>query len=52
MVRVYDPRNFEFEISVANLLYILEETSSLKGKGLEGEFVYAWEGKELVLLPV
>lgn len=51
-IRVYDPRNFEFEISVANLLFILQECSSIKGKGLEGEFVYAWEGKELVLLPV
>lgn len=50
-VRVYDPRNFEFEISIANLLFILQETSSVKGKGLEGEFVYAWDGKELILLP-
>jgi hypothetical protein len=51
-VRVYDPRNFEFEISIPNLLFILQETSAIKGKGLEGEFVYAWSGKELVLLPV
>ena len=51
-VRVYDPRGFEFEISVANLLFILEECSSLKGKGLEGEFVYAWDSAELVLLPI
>ena len=50
-VRVYDPRGFEFEITVPNLLYILENTSSIKGKGLEGEFVYAWDGPELVLLP-
>lgn len=51
-VRVWDPRDFEFEISVANLLFILEETSSIKGKGLEGEFVYGWDGSDLVLLPV
>ncbi len=51
-IRVYDPRDFEFEISVANLLFILQETSAIKGKGLEGEFVYAWDGTELVLLPV
>ena len=51
-IRVYDPRGFEFEISVANLLYILLESTSTKGKGLEGEFIYSWEGKELVLLPV
>lgn len=49
--RVWDPRGFEFEISIPNLLFILQETSSFKGKGLEGEFVYAWDGTELVLLP-
>lgn len=50
-VRVYDPRNFEFEISIPNLLFILENTSSIKGKGLEGEFVYGWDGTELMLIP-
>lgn len=49
--RIYDPRNFEFEITFENLLYILENTSSIKGKGLEGEFVYGWDGKELILIP-
>lgn len=49
--RIYDPRNFEFEISVENLLYILENTNSIVGKGLEGEFVYGWSGKDLVLIP-
>lgn len=49
--RVYDPRGFEFEITIENLLYILENTSSIKGKGLEGEFVYGWDGKDLVLIP-
>ena len=51
-IRIYDPRNFEFEISVANLLFILQESNCMRGKGLEGEFVYAWDGKDLVLLPV
>ncbi len=51
-VRVYDPRGFEFEITVSNLVFILEECSSIKGKGLEGDFVYAWDGKDLLLLPV
>lgn len=51
-IRVYDPRDFEFEISVANLLFILRECDCSRGKGLEGQFVYAWDGKELVLLPV
>ena len=50
--RVYDPRGFEFEITIENLLYILEFCTSTKGKGLEGEFVYSWDGKDLVLLPV
>lgn len=50
-VRVYDPRGFEFEISIANLLYILENTNSIKGKGLEGEFVYGFDGKDLLLMP-
>lgn len=51
-VRVYDPRGFEFEITIPNLLYILENATSTKGKGLEGEFVYGWDGKDLVLIPV
>ena len=50
-VRVYDPRGFEFEISVPNLLFILENATSSKGKGLEGDFIYGWDGKDLVLLP-
>jgi len=51
-VRVYDPRGFEFEISIPNLLFILQECTSTKGKGIEGEMVYSWNGPELVLLPV
>ena len=50
--RVYDPRGFEFEITIENLLYILQNTNSIKGKGLEGEFVYGWDGKDLVLMPI
>lgn len=50
-IRVYDPRGFEIEISVPNLLFILQHYDCTKGKGLEGEFVYAWNYTELVLLP-
>ena len=50
-VRVYDPRDFEFEISIPNLLFILENSNSIKGKGLEGDFVYGWSGTELLLVP-
>lgn len=49
--RVYDPRGFEFEINIENLLFILQECNSIKGKALEGEFVYSWSGKDLILLP-
>lgn len=49
--RVYDPRGWEFEISIQNLLYILENTNCIKGKGLEGNFIYAWDKAKLVLLP-
>ena len=50
--RVYDPRGFEIEITIPNLLYILENCNAIKGKGLEGEFTYGWSGTELLLLPV
>lgn len=50
--RVYDPRGFEFEITIPNLLYILENTNSIKGKGLEGDFVYGWSGSDIILIPV
>lgn len=50
--RVYDPRGFEFEITIPNLLWILENCNCIKGKGLDGEFVYGWDGKELLLMPV
>jgi hypothetical protein len=49
--RVYDPRGFEFEITIPNLLYILENANCIKGKGLEGKFIYGWDGKDLVLIP-
>lgn len=50
-VRIYDPRGFEFEITVENLLFILQHVDCSRGKGLEGEFVYSWSGADLVLLP-
>ena len=50
-VRVYDSRGFEFEITIPNLLFILQECTSVKGKGLEGSFVYGWDGPSLVLVP-
>ena len=49
--RVYHPMNFEFEISIENLLYVLENTSSIKGKGLENKMILGWQGKDLILIP-
>jgi hypothetical protein len=49
--RIFDPRGFEFEITIQNLLYILENTDCLKGKGLSGEFVYGWDSGDLLLIP-
>lgn len=50
--RVYDSRGFEFEIVIPNLLYILENTDCIKGKGLTGEMCYGFEGTSLILIPV
>lgn len=50
--RIYDPRGFEFEISMENLLYILDWVDCFHGKGLDGEFVYMWNGTDLWLEPV
>lgn len=50
-VRVYDPRGFEIEIDIPNVLFILQECTSVKGKGLDGTFVYGWIGTKLTLIP-
>lgn len=49
-IRIYDPRGIEFEITPENLIGLLMESNCNK-RMLEGEFVYAWHGPELVLLP-
>lgn len=50
MIRIHDPRGFEFEVTCENLIEILMHTDCLR-RGLIGQFVYAWVGSELVLLP-
>ena len=50
MCRVYDDRGFEFEITIDNLMFILMGSDCSK-RELAGEFVYSWNGTELVLLP-
>lgn len=46
---IYDPRGFEFNISLKNLLFILEQTDSHSIEG--AEFAYGWYDNELLLLP-
>lgn len=49
--RVYHPLGFEFEISFENVLYLLEHTNFIVGKGIEGKCILGWEGKNIVLIP-
>ena len=51
VIRVYDNRDFEFEISVDNLMGILMH-SDVSKRDIVEQCVFAWEGTELVLLPV
>lgn len=50
LIRVHDPRGFEFEVTTENLIAILMHTDCSK-RSLIGQFVYAWSGQDLVLLP-
>lgn len=49
-VRVWDPRGFEIEISVVNLMQILMH-SDVSKRDIQQACVYAWFGTELILLP-
>lgn len=49
--RVYHPLGFEFEISFENVLYLLENTNFIVGKGIEGKCLLGWQGKNIVLIP-
>lgn len=50
VIRVWDPRDFEFEISVDNLIGILMH-SDVSKRDITEPCVFAWYGTELVLLP-
>lgn len=50
VIRIYDPRDFEFEIGVDNLMGILMH-SDVSKRDIVQDCVYAWNGTELVLLP-
>lgn len=50
VIRVWDPRDFEFEISVDNLIGILMHADVSK-RDITEPCVFAWYGTELILLP-
>lgn len=50
VIRIHDPREFEFEISVPNLLGVLMHSDCMK-REIQDPCVFAWYGTELVLLP-
>lgn len=50
VVRVHHPDEFEFEISMDNLVGILMNTDVSK-RDIQSECVFSWSGKDLVLLP-
>lgn len=51
MFRIWDPRDFEFEITVDNTIGVLMH-SDVSKRDIVEQCVYAWWGTELVLLPV
>lgn len=51
VMRVYDPRNFEFEIDMDNLSCILMNADVSKSE-INEKCVFGWSGKDLVLIPV
>lgn len=50
-IRIYDERDFEFEITVDNLIALLMHSDVSKRDILE-QCVFAWKGKDLTLLPL
>lgn len=50
-VRIHDSRDFEFEIELSNMMYILMH-SDVSKRDIQEDCVFAWSGKNLVLLPV
>jgi hypothetical protein len=51
VIRVYDSRDFEFEINIDNLIGILMH-SDINKRDIVEPCVFAWANKSLVLLPV
>jgi hypothetical protein len=51
LIRIHHPDEFEFEVSIDNLIGILMNTDVSK-RYIQGKCVFAWAGKDLVLLPI
>ncbi len=51
VIRVYDPRDFEFEIDIDNLIGLLMH-SDVSKRDIVEECVFAWSGNNVILLPV
>lgn len=50
VIRIHDPRGFEFEISPENLVGILMHTDCSK-REIQGNLILAWNGGKIMLLP-
>lgn len=50
LTRIHHPSDFEFEISIDNLIQILMH-SDVSKRDIQEECVFAWSGTDLVLLP-
>lgn len=48
---IYDPRGFEFEITIDNFIYIIQHCNIIN-TGIVGKLVYVWKGPELLLMPI
>lgn len=49
---IKDPRGFNIEITFDNLVWIMKMVSHDHNTGFDGEFVYGWDGAQLMLVPV
>lgn len=51
LIRIYDSRDFEFEINIDNVVNILMH-SDVSKRDITEKCVFAWGGTELILLPI
>lgn len=50
-IRVYDNRDFEFEITIGNMVEIMKH-SNISHQEIEEKCVFGWDGKDHILIPV